>query len=168
MPNWRTYFILLMAGATLTLSGCARDKTPQFTSPLMTAVSPPATPTPNIPAPQSGKGTVVGIIYDRLEGNPFADRAIYLAQIGTLGSPTGGTTGFFAGLDTKSDPHAQTDGSGRFVIQNVTPGRYALAVWLPNFRQDLLYDATTRNVLTVELKPGEISNMGVVKILGVQ
>jgi hypothetical protein len=122
------------------------------------------TSTPKILSPDSDKGTVAAIIYDEPNQRPFADRSIYLAQLEELNAPDGSQVGLIAVLDVTSDPFAQTDETGGFVIENVEPGKYALAVRLPNLRELLLHDAGTGNNLIIEVMPGEILDMGVVSI----
>jgi hypothetical protein len=166
----RAVFVLLTVIVLVALCGCTSiDNTPQFTSPLSPTIgsnSPLPTPITTVNPPQIGKGTIIGILYDEPAVRPYAGQYIYLARVRQMDSASGGTPMFFAELDVKADPFGQTDATGRFVIENVEPGIYALTVWLPNLQQALLYDAKTNINLSVEIKPGQITNLGVMKIDG--
>jgi hypothetical protein len=109
----------------------------------------------------------VGAIYDESRGEPYSGQFIYLAKVLELGNQDGeGPPVLFAELDVRSDPFDQTDEQGRFVIENVEPGLYALAVRLPSLRETLLYDAETEVNLSVEIEPDAISDIGTVRIVG--
>ena len=178
-------WILVVAIALLPLfAACAKrpvEETPSVSpleSPLQPASSiptPPAATSPatelvaavDVPTPESGKGTAVGTIYDESRGEPYAGQFIYLAKVIELGSQEGDDPPvLFAELDVRSDPFDQTDEQGRFVVENVEPGLYALAVRLPNLRETLLYDAETEANLSVEIVPDEISDIGTVRVMG--
>jgi hypothetical protein len=142
-----------------------------FTSPVSPIASPAPeqeiAPTLKVPEPESGKGTVVGVLYDQALEQPYAHQFIYLARIGEMKPQQGdGEPMLFAELDVTSDPFAQTDETGRFVIENVEPARYVIAVRLPNLQELLLYDTGTSANLFVEVEPGKIADMGVVHIMG--
>jgi hypothetical protein len=140
-------------------------------SPVSVIISPvqtpkPSTATPEVPMPRNDKGTVVGIIYNQTQETPFADRTIYLAKVTELKAPDGSPEGFMAELDVKNDPFDDTDESGRFVIENVEPGLYGIAVRLPSLQETLLYEADTNVNLSVQIEAGKISDMGILRILG--
>jgi hypothetical protein len=121
-----------------------------------------------IPTPESSRGTVAGTLNDKFKGVPHANRYIYLARVNSMESTTGGEPVYFAELDTAAAPYSQTDVKGQFLFKNVEPGKYAFVEWLPNLEQTLLYDADTNINLSVEVKPGEISDLGTLDILGTQ
>lgn len=136
-------------------------------SPIATALPEPATPpTIQIQSPEEGKGTLVGVLYDQALNGPYAFQYVYLAKILELQQQGGGDPMFFAELNIQTAPFAQTDENGRLVIENVEPGKYALAVRLPNLAETLLYEAYTQVNVYVDINPNEISDMGVVEILG--
>jgi len=178
-------WILIVAIALFSLvASCARRPVEEtasvspLESPLQPASSIPTPPaatsaptelvaTVDVSAPESGKGTAVGTIYDESRGEPYSGQFIYLAKVIELGSQDGDEPPvLFAELDVRSDPFDQTDEQGRFVIENVEPGLYALAVRLPDLRETLLYDAETEVNLSVEIEPDEISDIGTVRIMG--
>lgn len=170
-------FLILVLAIAAALSACAdQDQTPEpsettpFVSPLSISplVSPQPTPevsAPEIPTPKSGKGTVVGVLYDQVEGKPYANHPIYLARVREMDSQDEDKVYFFAELDTVTAPSAQTDETGRFMIENVAPGKYAIATMLPDARETLLFDAARNVNLAIEIKAGEITDMGLVLIL---
>ena len=79
-------------------------------------------------------------------------------------SGTGGAPIPFIELDVQADPFGHTDENGRLIISNVNPGKYALVLWAPNLTQVALVDPQTNYNISVEVKPGEISDLGVVKV----
>lgn len=136
-------------------------------SPIATTLPEPETPpTIQILVPEEGKGTVIVVLYDQTLNAPYAFQYIYLAKVLELQKQGGGDSMFFAELDVKTAPFAQTDEDGRLLIENVEPGRYALAVRLPNLVETLLYEAYTQINLYVDINPNEVSDMGVVEIAG--
>jgi hypothetical protein len=172
---------MILLVAVILLSACSRGHkstevgTPISPLQLSSATSPVATAVPeqesvsaiaDIPEPESGKGTVVGIIYDRKRGEPYALQFIYLAEVIEMEHQGGGDPMLFAELDVQSDRFDQTDENGRFVVENVEPGLYALAVRLPNLKETLLYDADTTRNLSVKIEAGKISDMGNLEIMG--
>ena len=186
MLKWRSrpFFVVAAIAVFLFLSSCnrgpaedTRDVSPlqspiqtpsaTVTPPAATAASSEPAPTIAVPEPEEGKGTAVGTIYDDAQGEPYSSQFIYLARVMELEKEDGdGEPALFAELDVQSDPFDQTDEHGRFVIENADPGLYALAVRLPNLRETLLYDADTQTNLSVEIEPGEISDLGTLHIRG--
>jgi hypothetical protein len=177
LTNIRARIMLVAIVLVLLASACS----PQIpsTSPIPTLDSPVPTldsypgaaglaVSAQIPTPESGKGTVVGILNDKSRGTPYSNRFIYLASVNSMKSTTSSDPIYFAELDTATAPYSQTDINGQFLFVNVEPGRYALVEWLPNLEQTLLYDADTNINLSVEVKSGVLVNLGVLGILAPQ
>jgi hypothetical protein len=177
----RIHSVLVLVAIILSFAGCSGDdgvvevsetaSPVQFTSPLSPITSPApkqqVTPTPTVSEPEGGKGTVVGVLYDQVDAEFFAHQLIYLARVREMQPQQGeGEPMLFAELNVGSDPSAQTDENGRFVIENVEPGRYALVARLPNLQESALYKAGTNFNVSVEVEPGKITDMGTVDIAG--
>jgi hypothetical protein len=172
---------LILALIAWQIPGCAvksaiptaSKTTPTFVSPVSPIVTPLAgkvapSSTPQVPDPEKGKGTIVGVLYDQRQGKPYAGQSIYLGKVNELKSADGSKPIPFVELNVKVDPHADTDANGHFVIQDVAPGRYALAVWRPDLQQRLLHDAAKNISIAVEVKPDEISDLGTLQIIEAQ
>lgn len=165
----KTFVHILVVLIILSLSGCSIDSLTSFfapvspiSSPFSSAIGTP-TPTPNIPAPASGKATIAGVVY--FNNKPYAERDIYLAKVGNWIAADGKPAGQFAELDVSTDPRGYTDPGGRFIIENVEPGQYVLAVRLPSLQENLLTDAETNTNFFVELKSDEVTTLGTIRIV---
>lgn len=175
----KAHWFLILAAVILSTTGCSGDdgtvevREAATPTPFMSPLSPLATqepdqgiaPTAVVPEPENGKGTVVGILYDPSKDRPFALQFVYLAGVIEMKPQQGdGEPLLFAELDVSSDPFAQTDENGWFVIENVEPGLYALIVRLPNLVESPLYKAGTGVNVSVELEAGKITDIGTVDI----
>jgi len=85
---------------------------------------------------------------------PMIGVELYLANhIGsTLDTP-------MYGMDPSSAPRTITDNEGRFVFDNLPPGRYAIVVWNP-FNSFLVRNPETDLTLTVDIQSGQIYDIG--------
>lgn len=152
------------------LAACNRSPdTPQisddpFSSPLVSPIV--ASTGQNIVSPLEGKGSVTGVILNTsYDTQPYADRNIYVAQLIEFERMDGGDGPlFFATLDSNSDPNTWTDANGRFVVENLDPGTYVLAVQLPTLEEQLLESATSGGNISFEIGAGEIIDLGVISI----
>ena len=165
----KNFVHILVVLIILSLSGCTIDSLSNLiapvsplSSPFSSAVGTP-TPTPNISEPSSGKATIAGVVY--FKDKPYAERDIYLAKVGNWVTSDGKPAGQFAELDVSTDPRGYTDSGGRFLIENVEPGQYVLAVRLPSLQENLLTDADTNTNFFVELKSDEVTSLGTIRIL---
>ncbi|MBN1887675.1 MAG: hypothetical protein JW850_06780 [Thermoflexales bacterium] len=103
---------------------------PVSVSPLATAAPPPAasaTP-PVFPTSQPGLGTITGILLQRTTRATILLGEIYLGEVIETTEPGMPVVG----LDKAVAPQAVIDrDTGQFVFYDVSPGRYALEVWIP-------------------------------------
>jgi hypothetical protein len=165
----KTFVHILAVLIFLSLFGCSIASLTSFiapvspiSSPFSSAVGTP-THTPGIPAPALGKGTIAGVVY--FNNKPYAERDIYLAKVGNWIASDGKPAGQFAELDVNTDPRGYTDAGGRFLIENVEPGQYVLAVRLPSLQENLLADAETNTNFFVELKSNQVTTLGTIRIV---
>lgn len=156
--------VLATACATPTPAVSPLPTTTALVSPFVSPVEGQPTPTFAAPKPRSGLGTVTAVLFNQYLNKPYADRYIYLGSIKQMQGENGGKPVSFVEVDLQADPSGHTDVYGRFVIENVVPGKYALVLQAPNLRQSLLVDVTTNANISVEVKPDGISDLGVLKI----
>lgn|GEM_PF-6353949 len=128
-------------------------------SPIQVEVTPPGPP-PTIVVPKPAKDS--GIVYGRLshlDGTPFAKTNVRLGTI--IWSPgQEGIDGFVA-ADKTSSPQTLTDDWGNFVIKDVPPGSYGLAVDNPElsgFTGYILNEAGDK-ILIIEVKAETVTNL---------
>lgn len=154
----------------VTLSGCT-GRLPQLPQPTITdsPVSPlPAPTTQNsapapsvaepLPAPKTGTASVGGLLFSRSGNGPVPGTFFYLYHLAegetgipvVLGSPR--TDG--------GDVQGKTDLEGRFVLKDVPPGNYLLAVWAPLNWLVVPVAPSEDTARVVTLKPDEKVDLG--------
>jgi hypothetical protein len=105
--------VIILILLSLTLSACAQ--------PAINA--PTATPTKvQLPAPQSGKATLIGKVISLRDGLPIANTVVRLAEVYRQGDE-----GAFV-LDGAYSPGDITDEMGSFAIENVDAKEYVIVV----------------------------------------
>lgn len=134
----------------------------QNTSYPLPEPGPTNTTSPTIDAQQlisSSTGAIEGVLLD-LDGNPISGIGVFLAMITPGPTPETPIISF-----TLNSPSSGTNRQGRFVIGNIPPGTYSLAVWTP---------ATTTLIPTpggeagsaikVEVVNNQVTNIGEARI----
>ncbi len=156
---WRVCLVILVLLLGATLAACGK-KAPQSASqdvptpvsdtptvsPLATvasqelvAVSPLSTPVsplptvvidPSLPEPSKGTATVAGELYSFVFHKPIPGTVFYFtpAQGANKDEPP---IAFFGAREEYGDVSGLSDEEGRFVIEDMPPGKYFLAVWAP-------------------------------------
>jgi len=119
MSHLRLFFLLMIC--TVLVLACDSNVSPSTQAyPVSTAAQPlPPTVTPN-----PKMGSVKGVLIDKQDGSlkPRVNANLYLGEMKKDGSGKE----VAAAYDRTSSPRAGTDDQGRFMFNNVTPGRYAL------------------------------------------
>jgi hypothetical protein len=121
-----------LVALSLVMLGCSSRPsapTPQPPPPVPTATpAVAATPEPTLAA---GKGSVRGVLYNtRGTGSPIAATSFYLTPGRGEGSVEAPMVLTGPHLD-QGDFAGESDMSGAFLLNNVTPGKYFLFVWAP-------------------------------------
>jgi hypothetical protein len=97
-----------------------------FDSPLPTPTAPG--PTPTAPAPAPGKGVVRGGFFSTTTAMAIADTSVYLIR--GVGPERDEMPPVWPG-PVEGDVKGRTDAQGWFVITDVPPGVYYVAIWAP-------------------------------------
>lgn len=133
----------------------------QAQSPIATASEPEASPvqTPSgIPAPEEGRASVAGTLYTFSGQAPIPGTIFYLTP------PREGTDEPPRVLSSpnreEGDVQGQSDGAGRFVLTDVPPGEYYLAVWAPYDWILAVESPTDQTPRLITLEPGERRDLG--------
>jgi hypothetical protein len=155
--------LLLLVG-----NGCesSTPPPPATTSPLPSPDTSPL-PTPSseteafeMPTPSPGLGNVTGVLIDHTFETPVVGANVYLAPILTSEDQKMEMARF----DKTIAIGVQTDQNGRFVFQEITPGRYALILG-GAIHDYLLADFRTQEDVVFDLEADQIFEIGEVHIV---
>lgn len=113
------------------------------------------TPTP-LPQPAPGKSTVTGIVVS-LSNQPVVQVPVWLAEVVRQSGE-----GIYI-LDSRSSPGAYTDEKGVFVIPDVSPGEYVIVVGDPEFRYEIITEASGKAKVW-SIPPDQIFEVGELKV----
>lgn len=120
-------------------------------------------PTPSsVPRPKSGSAAIGGTLFSFSTRMLVPGTNFYLARA----SDDKKVPAVFAGPDaSKGDIQGKTDKNGQFVLDNVPPGDYYLAVWsIYTWEIAMDQEKEPRSARLIEVKEGQQLNLGVVFI----
>lgn len=111
------------------------------------------------PTTEQGTATLEGILYQKTtEGQkPYAGMKVFL---GVLLKDTSGEKEVVARINQPTAPQGITDENGHFMIFNIPPGRYILAVLVPPQSILGLLHPDTGEDFIIELAAGQALNLG--------
>ncbi len=149
-----TVVVLLLAGC----GGAQAVPTATLASPTATpvpstATSAPPTATPAPPTPVPTTGQVMGVLVEDA-GQPAAGQTLRLPTV----DESGGDLTFNFEDDS---PMTETDSSGAFLFEEVPPGQYSLAAFLPF---PTILEADTGATIVFEVVAGEVVDLGTIPI----
>ncbi len=165
----KRFILLLVLIASFVLSSCTGSlpspaPKPASTSPVITpvagknAVSPVATSAAAmsalspIPTPVAGQGVVAGILIDKPTGQVAPETILYLEHSINHSAPPL----LYGPLNNQ--PRTTSLKNGQFVITNVPPGEYVLALYSPI--DILYYQQADGSAVLIQVKSGEINDLG--------
>lgn len=123
----------------------------------VTVISPLDSP---VLTPDTSRGTVVGQVLDLAGQRPISNTIVSLGRVSR--APDG--SGVFT-LEVGASPSSLTDTAGRFVIKDVPPGEYVLAVGDPvGIRVPSVAMKSPTEVKTFTVQPGVVTEVGVVRV----
>ena len=159
--------IALIAGLAVGPAACAvrpTGPTPSASplqSPLVAPTAGPMVfPTPILPTPLSkDTATVGGVILREMDGRPLQGLTSGSLFLGKVYRDSNGRP-VMAGLDSGKAPKTVATDSGQFIFKQVPVGTYALMFDSPGGGTVALKDPKTGDDLLIEIKGGEVINLG--------
>jgi len=166
----RSKYLFLSWAVGLLLVGCARPAPPPPAAATPTpptaemAVVPvtvdPALTSP-IAQPAGERGTVRGQVFNLAGTLPVANTPVYLARVYRFDGNQGG---IFA-LDAAAAPRSTTQADGRFVIADVEPGEYVLAVGeASSIKTPSGLNGPDGAARVIRVEPGTFVDLGAVRV----
>ena len=113
-----------------------------------------------IPTPGEATGVLIGQLLTPGPGGEPYYGTLYLAR--TIHTDQEGMPPIVA-FSEGVDPVAEQDRTGRFVINDIEPGIYALVIWMP-IASTVISDLETGDYRMFEVKAGEVTDVGVIGI----
>jgi hypothetical protein len=169
---------LLTLVAAFLLAGCGSKSdptespaapTPELSSPIEqeSLASPLVPPRPTQPShptvvPEPDQGIVTGTLRQTGDIWSLTGQPIYLSGFVALDSEQ--TDFEVVRIDAASDPRAIVNADGTFMFTSIAPSRYALATVTPRGENVLIIDLDTGKEIIIEVKAGEITDLGEVSI----
>ena len=113
-----------------------------------------------IPVPQTDSGVVTGTLLFQESEEPYLNSILILGQISEADQP-----GYppLVGYSLDSDPQAVQAKDGTFAFDRISPGKYGIVLWSP-LSSFLLSDPQTGEIILVEVKEGEVTDLGTIYI----
>lgn len=115
---------------------------------------------PSVPTPLKGTGTIVGQIASTASEKSATGFYLYLANL----LPLTPGPGHLITIDPERSPKTIVSVNGRFIISNVTPGQYALVLWLPRDSRFIADPNNPEQELIVSVTSGEIVDLGILRV----
>ena len=113
------------------------------------------------PAPESGKGAVVGrLVASSTDGPGYMGGDLYLGSLIPASDPQAKPmVSFSENVDPKAGVYRS---DGRFAFNNVPPGNYALVVWNPV--TSFVVETPNSGMVQVKVEPGKVTDLGAIVI----
>jgi hypothetical protein len=105
-------------------------------------------------------GAITGVLLDT-EGQPISGLGVFLADL--TDGPEPGTN--IITYQLASSKRGSTDDRGRFVINDVEPNSYSLAVWTPSYSGLIPEPGSAEgSAILLEVEAGEVTDVGTLEI----
>lgn len=103
---------------------------------------------------------VVGRVFDLAGARPVSNTPVYLGQVFRTADGSGVFT-----LEPNTSPKGMTDVEGRFIIKDVPPGEYVLAVGaIGSIRVPSVVMSSPTEVKAFIVQPGVVTNLGDIRV----
>jgi hypothetical protein len=128
------------------------------TSPAGVAEADPSNAAPattlTVPTPGPDAGVIVGTVFSTKMNGPLPNMGVYLGEYMYM---TPGPD-YLVTIRQESSQHTFTDSEGRFVFDNVPPGKYPILLWTP-FSSHVIPDEKREKELVVEVTAGKVIDL---------
>lgn len=132
-------------------------------SPLSTPQSQEPVAPSEAPVPEAGKASISGVLYSSRTGAIIPDTMFYLTP--AVGPEKRAMPSILIGPEeSQGDVRGQSDVSGKFTLNDITPGNYFLIVWAPYNWPEANTSATDPAPRLIELKADQREPLGVVYV----
>jgi hypothetical protein len=131
---------------------------PAEVSEVEPATTAPAT-TLTVPTPSPDAGVIVGTIFSTKMNGPLPNMGVYLGEYMYM---TPGPD-YLVTIRQESSLHTFTDSQGRFVFENVPPGKYPILLWTP-FSSHVIPDEKHEKELVVEITAGKVTDLDLIEV----
>lgn len=108
-----------------------------------------------VPAPKENMGVVTGELFSTKMNAPLSNIGVYLGEYVLL---TPGP-GYLISIRQNGSPHTMTDDQGRFIVEDVKPGKYPLLAWTPH-SSHVVPDESGKKELVVTVTAGKVTDLG--------
>lgn len=109
----------------------------------------------NVPEPKPDLGVITGKVIERGTKEVYLAPTLILGELTFADNPDAPP---LVGFSEKTDPKGIQDQSGKFIFQDIKPGKYSIVVWTP-MSQTLVSDADG-NTLFVTVEAGKVTDLG--------
>jgi hypothetical protein len=121
----------------------------------VTAAVPSQASVSTVPAPKQDSGVVTGELFSTKMNAPLSNIGVYLGEYVYL-TPA---PGYLISIRQNGSPHTMTDDQGRFIVENVPPGKYPLLAWTPH-ASHVVPDESGKKELEVTVTAGKVTDLG--------
>lgn len=115
-----------------------------------------------IPSPEGNLAVVHGTLLTLGDNLPYLAPSLYLGQILKPDDEPESTL-ILSAISIEEDPIAVQAVDGKFVFIQIPPGEYGLFIWTP-MSLFLIEDVETGQPILVDVKPGEILDLGTIHV----
>jgi hypothetical protein len=149
---------LILFLISITLAGCNAE-----TKPTQPGVNTSNTPVAiaETPAVSAEMGALRIVLRYSQNGEPVRSQNLYLAEMRPLQGAT--QEAYVPVLDMNTASRAESTPNGDVIMSLVAPGKYALAILTPVGSQ-LVVDSENNREITLDIKAGEITDLGIRKV----
>ena len=109
----------------------------------------------DIPKPKADLGVITGKVIESGTKEVYLAPTLILGELTFADNPDAPP---LVGFSEKTDPIGIQDQSGKFVFEDIKPGKYSIVVWTP-MSQTLISDADG-NTLFVTVEAGKVTDLG--------
>lgn len=112
-------------------------------------------PSVSVPKPKAGLGVITGKVIERGTNEIYLAPTLILGELSFADNPSAPP---LVGFSEQTDPKGIQDQSGKFIFEDIKPGKYAIVVWTP-ISQTLVSDEKGATVM-IDVTAGKVIDLG--------